>query len=117
MTTYLSKELRAGLDAARLAGLKKASRLRVLADDAFHPVLRMWKDGFSVEAAEAAHLRGLVDLYDGSRHLYQCLIVAAEEEGGEMRFEFKRHTAASDHVPLDYSRDPEAPRALLARPD
>lgn len=117
MTTYLSKELRAGLDAARVAGLKKASRLRVLADDAFYPVLRMWKDGFSVEAAEAAHLRGLVDLYDGSRHLYQCLIVATEQEGGEMRFEFKRHTAANDRAPLDYSRDPEAPVALLARPE
>ncbi|MDX2482819.1 MAG: hypothetical protein QNK42_04085 [Pseudodonghicola sp.] len=117
MTTYISKELRDGLDAARLAGLKKTSRLRVLADDAFHPVLRQWKDGFSVEAAEAAHLRGLVDLYDGSQHLYQCLIVAAEQEGGEMRYEFKRHTRATDRVPLDYSRDPDAPTALLPRPD
>ncbi|TDK46761.1 hypothetical protein [Antarcticimicrobium luteum] len=117
MTTYLSKELREGMDAARLAGMKKASRLRVLADDAFHPVLRLWRDGFSVEEAEAAHLRGLVDLYDGSRHLYQCLIVAAEEDGGEMRFEFKRNTPASDRAPLDYSRDPDAPVALLPRPD
>ncbi|MDK3020249.1 hypothetical protein [Pseudodonghicola flavimaris] len=118
MTTYLSKELREGLAAARLAGLKKSSRLRVLADDSFYPVLRMWKTGFSVDAAEAAHLRGLVDLYEGSRHLYQCLIVAAEEEGGEMRFEFKRSTAASETAPLaDYSRDPEAPVGLLARPE
>jgi len=117
VTTYLPEDLRAGLDAARLAGLKKASRLRVLAGDEFHPVLRMWRDGFSVEAAEAAHLRGLVDLYDGSRHLYQCLIVAAEEESGEMRFEFKRNTPAADRAPLDYSRDPEAPAALLPRPD
>ncbi|MGE4327816.1 MAG: hypothetical protein AB7E21_17180 [Pseudodonghicola sp.] len=118
MTTYLSKELSEGLAAARLAGLKKASRLRVLADDSFYPVLRMWKDGFSVEASEAAHLRGLVDLYEGSRHLYQCLIVAAEEEGGEMRFDFKRHTAASETPPLvDYSREPDAPAALLVRPE
>ena len=116
MENYLPKELREGLDAARLAGLKKASRLRVLADDAFYPVLRMWKDGFSVEASEAAHLRGLVDLYDGSRHLYQCLIVAAEEDGGEMRFEFKRNTPASERAPLDYSRDPDAPAGLLAGP-
>ncbi len=117
MTTYLSKELRAGLDAARLAGLKKASRLRVLAGDEFHRVLRLWRGGFSVEAAGAPHLRGLVDLYDGSRHLYQCLIVAAEEDGGEMRYEFKRNTVATDRVPLDYSRDPDAPAALLPRPD
>ena len=117
MTTYLSDELRAGLDAARLAGLKKASRLRVLAGDDFHKVLRLWRDGFAVEAGEGAQLRGLVDLYDGSTHLYQCLIVAAEEERGEMRYEFKRSTAAMDRAPLDYSRDPEAPAALLPRPE
>jgi len=117
VTTYLSEELRAGLNAARLAGLKKASRLRVLAGDDFHPVLRLWRGGFSVEAEEASHLRGLVDLYEGSRHLYQCLIVAAEEEGGEMRYEFKRNTAATDRAPLDYSRGPDAPAALLPRPE
>lgn len=117
MTTYLSEEMRAGMDAARLAGLKKASRLRVLAGDEYHRVLRMWRDGFSVEAGATPRMRGLVDLYDGSRHLCQCLIVAAEEEGGEMRYEFKRNTAATDRAPLDYSRDPDAPAALLPRPD
>lgn len=117
MTTYMSKEVREGLDAARLAALKKTSRLRVLADDEFLPVLRLWRGGFSVEDGPQAALRGLVDLYDGARHLYQCLIVAAEAEGGEMRYEFKRSTPASDAAPLDYSRDPDAPTALLGRPD
>lgn len=115
MTTYMSKEVRDGLDAARLAGLKKISRLRVLADGMFHPVLRLWSGGFSVEDGQPPALRGLVDLYDGGRHLYQCLIVAAEAEGGEIRYEFKRNTAASDAAPLDYSRDPDAPVALLGR--
>lgn len=115
MTTYLPKDVRDGLDAARLAGLKKASRLRVRAGDEIVPVLRLWRSGFSVEAAPHPVLRGLVDLYDGTNHLYQCLIVASEEEAGEIRYEFKRNTAATDRAPLDYSRDPDAPVALLPR--
>lgn len=115
MTTFLPKEVREGLDAARLAALKKSSRLRVMADDRFVPVLRMWTGGFAVESESAPALRGLVDLYDGGNHLYQCLIIASEEEGGEMCYEFKRNTAATDRAPLDYSRDPDAPIALLPR--
>jgi hypothetical protein len=52
-----------------------------------------------------------VDLYDGTKHLYQCLIVASEEEAGEMRYEFKRNTRAEDKVPLDFE---QAPAALIA---
>lgn len=115
MSTYLPKEVRDGLDAARLASLKKASRLRVQADNDTFRVLRLWRDGFTVEADAVPPLRGLVDLYDGARHLYQCLIVASDEEGGEMRYDFKRNTAADDAAPLDYFRDPDAPIALLPR--
>lgn len=115
MSTFVSKEVRDGLEAARIASLRKASRLRVLVDDEFRPVLRMWHDGFSVEADAAQPLRGFVDLYDGARHLYQCLIVASELDGGEMRYEFKRSTQASDTAPLDFYRDPQGPVALLPR--
>lgn len=115
MSTYVSKEVREGLDAARIAGLKKASRLRVEAGGDYYKVLRLWRDGFTVEVTAAPRLRGLVDLYDGANHLYQCLIVAAEEDGGEMRYEFKRNTAASDKAPLDFYRDPQAPIALLGK--
>lgn len=113
MTTYLPKNIRDDLDAARIAGLKKASRLRVQAGDEYFRVLRLWRDGFAVEAGTVPRLRGLVDLYDGSRHLYQCLIVCSEEERGEMVYEFKRNTEATDRAPLDYARDPDAPIALL----
>ncbi len=117
MTTYVSKEVRAGMEAARIAGLKKASRLRVEQGDAYYPVLSLWRSGFSVEAESTPRLRGLVDLYDGANHLYQCLIVASEEEAGEMRYEFKRSTAATDRAPLDFYRDPETPIALLGKRD
>ena len=97
----------------RIATLKKASRLRVEMGDNYFKILKLWSDGFSVEAETTPQLRGLVDIYDGAKHLYQCLIIADEEEGGEMRYEFKRNTAAADKAPLDFYRAPDAPIALL----
>ncbi|QBF29991.1 hypothetical protein [Thalassococcus sp. S3] len=115
MSTYLPKEVQDGLQAARLAGLKKTSRLRVSAGDEVFPVLRMWETGFAVEAAEVPRLRGLVDLFSGSHHLYQCLIVADEEEAGEMRYAFKRNTAPQQNAALDFYREADAPVALIGK--
>ena len=114
MTTFLPKEVAAGLEAARKAALRKNNRLRVKAGDQIMAVLKYWEDGFSVDLADAPQLRGLVDLYDGSRHLYQCLIVAAEEFGTEMHYEFKRNTMAADKAPLDFVKSSDAPVALIA---
>ncbi len=113
METILSKEIQLGLDKVRLAGLKKLSRLRIKADGAQHEVLRMWKTGFALDAGQAPHLRGLVDIYDGTNHMFQCLIVASDEEAGEMRFEFKRATPVTDAAPLDFVRAENAPVALI----
>ncbi len=113
MTDFLPKEVRQGLEAARRAELRKKSRLRVRVGDDVYRVLRFWDGGFALEAEDAPHLRGLVDLYNGGVHLYQCLIVASAEEDGEMRFEFKRNTAAVDRAPLDFARDENAPIALI----
>ncbi len=117
MSTYVSKEIRAELDAARIAALKKSSRLRVEIGNNTYKILTLWKDGFSVEASATPRLRGLVDIYDGANHLYQCLIIADEEEAGEMRYEFKRNTVAADKAPLDFYRAPDAPIALLGHED
>ena len=57
----------------------------------------------------------LVDLYDGANHLYQCLIIAADAEGGEMRYDFKRSTEAHDRAPLYFYLAPDAPIALLGK--
>lgn len=115
MTDMLSKEVREGLELARKRDLRKRSRLRVHADSEIFRVLRLWDDGFAVEADDAPHLRGLVDIYDGSRHLWQCLIVASAQEGGEMVYDFKRHTAALDRAPLDFAPEDDAPVALIGR--
>lgn len=115
MSTYLPKEVQAGLDAARKKDLAKRSRLRVMADDRIFPVLRFWQTGFALDADDAPQLRGLVDLFDGTRHLYQCLIVTSAEENGERIFEFKRSTAAHDAAPLDFVRPDTAPVALIEK--
>lgn len=113
MTTFVPKEIQDGLDKARLAALKSKSRLRLVANGAGHPILRLWKTGFALEAETAPHLRGLVDIYDGAIHLFQCLIVASEESDGEKQFEFKRLTAVSNRAALDFVVASDAPRALI----
>lgn len=114
MSTFVPKEVQAGLDQARREALRSASRLRIEADGIRFPVLRMWKTGFAMDAEGAPHLRGFVDLYDGAIHLFQCLVVATEEDAGEMRYEFKRLTAVSDKAALDFERPTDAPIALIA---
>lgn len=114
MEVSLSKDVLAGLDAARLESLRKSSRLRIEVAGVRHKILRYWGKGFSLDAETAPHLRGLVDLYDGAVHLFQCLIVAGQEEAGEMEYEFKRATKVSEKPALDFERAVDAPVALIA---
>ncbi|MEZ5777656.1 MAG: hypothetical protein R3E44_04765 [Paracoccaceae bacterium] len=113
MTDFLPKEVQAGLDEARRRDLRRRSRLRVLAGDEVYPILRYWETGFSLDADQVQHLRGLVDIYDGARHIYQSLIVASGVEAGELICTMKRSTAALDRAPLDYERDENAPIGYL----
>ncbi|WP_324751509.1 hypothetical protein [Roseovarius sp. Pro17] len=121
MEMHLPRDVQDGLDAARKAAQLKSHRLRVEAGGVFYRILRAWPGGFAVDAADAPHLGGLVDLYDGSRHLSRGLIVAAVEEAGEWHFDYKRMTDASASQPADFARAPDAPAGLLEhvarRPD
>lgn len=115
MVGYLPKEVREGLEAARKRAQRKTSRMRIEVGGESFTVLRYWDTGLALEG-EVPHLRGLADLYEGGRHVAQCLIVASAEEAGEMVFEFKRNTAAVDRPPADFVRDEAAPAGLLPRP-
>lgn len=115
MSDFLPQSVREQLHAAQRKAEARKSRLRVVLGEDSYRVLRLKKNGFTVEAEDAPKLRGLVDLYDGSRHLSQCLIVTAEEDGDLIHYEFKRNTAAGDGAPLDYERPDDAPIALLGR--
>lgn len=115
MIEHLPIEISAALDDARRRTQKRKSRLRVEAGNDSWRVLRQWQGGFALDAAQVAHLRGLVDLYDGPRHLMQCLIVASAVEDGELICVLKSATPVSDRAPLDFERDESAPVAYLPR--
>lgn len=113
MTTFLSAEVQAGLDDARKRRLHKSRRLRVEAGHNSYSVLRVWDGGFSLYTDTAPQMRGLVDLYDGARHLSRCLIVASEADGPEIRYELKIVNDACTEQPVDFERAEHAPVALL----
>ena len=115
MLEFLPKEIVEGLAMARNRDAARKSRLRVQVGEAVFPVLRFWHDGFALDATLSPRLRGLVDVYEGSRHVFQCLIVASAEEHGQLVYEFKRNTAVRDTAPLDYWRDENAPVGYLPK--
>lgn len=115
MLEYLPQDVREGLEAARRREARRRSRLRVQVGDAVFPVLRLWDDGMTLDASLSPHLRGLVDIYDGARHLYQALIIASTEDTHEIRCDFKRMTPTHDRPPLDFWQDENAPVALLPK--
>ena len=116
MLEFLPKEVREGLEAARKRDLKRKSRLRVEVGDSVYPVLRFWDNGFALDADfSPGKLRGLVDVYDGSRHVFQCLIVATSIEDGELVCDFKRATAVTGKAPLDFWRRDDAPVGYLPK--
>ncbi len=115
MLEYLPQDIRDGLETARKGEARRKSRLRLQVGEAVFPILRFWHDGFALDADLTPHLRGLVDVYDGSRHIFQCLIMASSLENGELVCEFKRSTAVTDTAPLDFWRDENAPVGFLPR--
>lgn len=115
MSTFLPKDVQEGLDAARRLARARKSRLRVRMGEQSLPVLRLWDSGFALDAGTAPRLRGLVDVYEGTRHLCQCLVVASSQDGGEMVYDFKRATAAADHPARDFYRDESGPVGYLGR--
>ncbi len=108
MSTFLSKDVLAGLEAAQKTDLKKKNRFRVAFNKKHYPVIKLTKSGFCVEAEKAPMIRGLVDLYDRDKHLKQCLIVAAKEENGIVHFEYKRNTNTQTAAPRDFYQEKSA---------
>ncbi len=115
MLEFLPKDVRDGLEAAQKRDRARRTRLRVQLGEAVYPVLRLWDQGFALDAARTTRLRGLVDLYDGARHISQCLIVASGVENGELICEFKWSTPAADRPAPDFLQDETAPAGYLTR--
>lgn len=115
MFEYLPPGLRAELESARMDAMRRKSRLRIRTGDQIYPILRFRADWFTLDVSQVDHLRGVVDIYDGGRHLFQCLIVASEIEGDELICRVKQATATSAPQAVDFVRDSEAPVALIGK--
>lgn len=116
MLEFLPPDVREGLETARKRDQRKRSRLHVQVGDAVYPVLRFWADGFALDGGlTPGRLRGLVDLYDGPRHVLQCLIIASTAENGELVCDFKRATAVSETAPVDFWRGENAPVGYITK--
>ncbi|PTX57500.1 hypothetical protein C8N43_2170 [Litoreibacter ponti] len=113
MIEFLPKDVADELAKARIAQQAKKTRLRVEVGDEMIPLVRLTSTHFAISKDLAPRLRGLVDIYDGSRHLYQALVVATSFDGDAVVFEFKRNTATCTGPALDFERDENAPVALL----
>ena len=114
MSLFLPEAVRKGLEEARVALFGKSGRLCVHDGDNVFRVLRLWDGGFAV-SADAPPMRGFVDLYDGPKHLYQCLVFASREEGDERIFDFKWNTRVADAAPVDYPRTEDPLPGLITR--
>lgn len=115
MTDFLPEAVRLGLDAARKKSLKSKGRLCVHDGDDVYRIHKFWQGGFSIAADYGDKLRGRVEIYDGARHVYQCLIIGSEVEGDLRVFEFKWLHAVADKAPLDFALPDFVPAGLIAR--
>jgi hypothetical protein len=60
-------------------------------------------DSCLIVAGPEDRFRGHADIYEGDRHLAQCLIVLAEPEGGYRRLTFKRCTPVRQGPAPDFA--------------
>ena len=116
MLEFLPEDIRRGLLLAQDRASRRARRLSVHVGDAVFPLLRLWDTGCAVDSTRVPRLRGLVDLFDGPRHISHCLIVAVSDDNGTMSYEFKRETPVMDRPPVDYELNDPAPSGYLPRP-
>lgn len=107
MLEFLTEDLRNGLRQAAARKRRRGSRLHIQLGDEVFPLERLWDRGLSVGAGRLTHLRGLVDIFDGPRHIGHCLIIASVIEGDELICEFKSFQTVTDGPPVDFERTGE----------
>ncbi|WP_296424807.1 hypothetical protein [Yoonia sp.] len=115
MYDFLPKAVRQGLQEARKAALRRKDRLAVHDGDHTYRIRRFWDGGFALDLKGSDRLRGHVDIYDGPRHLYRCLVVSSIVEDNERVFEFKWLTPVTDRPAADFVRPDFVPAGLLGR--
>lgn len=113
MNDFLPEAVHNGLKAARNTALRRNNRLCVHDGEYVYRVRRFWSAGFAVDIDVAIKLRGRVEIFDGARHLYQCLVVGSSIEGDERIFDFKWLHSVTDTAPVDFVRPNFMPAGLI----
>lgn len=67
------------------------------------PIVDLAADSCLIETSDGAALRGYADIWDGERHLAQCLLVLAAPDGDFLRCSFKRCTSFRLEPPRDFA--------------
>lgn len=101
MSEYLPKDVRDALYAAP-RGATGRHRMRLEVGGVSFAILRHWPGGFSVAAAAVPPLPGRVRLYDGARHVSDCLIEARAETTAERVYDVKAENLWMDRAPRDF---------------
>ena len=70
MNTFIPADACKGFQQARRKALKSVNRLCVHTNNNVFRITKAWADRFSVPAKRVKNLRGLVDIYDGPKHLF-----------------------------------------------
>lgn len=115
MNDFLPKEVLEGLKKARSASFKRNNRLCVHDGDDVYRIRRFWDSGLSLDIEHGDKLRGRVEIYDGARHVYQCLIISSRQEGEEYIFDFKWLHPVTPTPAVDFVRPDAAPAGLLTK--
>ena len=115
MYTFMSDAVRQGLEEARKAELKRKDRLSVHDGDKIYRIRRFWDGGFALDLGGSERLRGHVDIYDGPKHLYQCLVMSSVADDNERVFEFKWLTPVATAPATDFALPDFVPAGLIAR--
>ena len=115
MISFLPDAVQQGLEEARKAALKRKDRLSVHDGDDTYRIRRFWDGGFALDLDGSDRLRGHVDIYDGPRHLYQCLVMSSVDADDERVFEFKWLTPVANQPAADFVRPDFVPAGLISR--
>lgn len=67
------------------------------------PILALGRESCLIEVEDDVALRGIADIFDGERHVEQCLILLAAPEGQHLRCFFKLRTPWRPAPPADYA--------------
>ena len=78
-------------------------RMELEAGSRRFPVLDLRPESCLIDAPDGAVLRGFADIWDGERHVAQCLILLAAPDGDLLRCTFKRRTPARSEPPRDFA--------------